>query len=476
MSSTTTRRRSGTHRPRAVRRPGGAGGPRSARGADGDAAPVSRSLRARIAKRRRRLEHDADAADRARARAARAAPPLPRRAGPRARSTCLEAGSRARHAGPRPLPAQVGQRPARVQGPDAGVLPEPYRKRVIRANGDVAQTFLVDGLVAGTWLAQDGRVGTRFPRLSSRSGRVERSAEALLEPPRITARHSYSETLAEDRRAERVRLDDDPLALRLERAVRDEQRRADPCAPLLDVLEARAGSPRALSVIALDRSEVGGDASPPRAGARAASARRSRSRSNAARLGRRAVRAPIPASATCSRAVASLAAGALDLVRPRPSSALEVGEAATRRLELRSGARVSRLEGVPARGEAARAPPGSAWRPFAHVRSAAPERRPPARRARGCRRARARPRRRAVRARRRGEGAPRGRRPRPEVLPVGRPVDRRVGGDALLVRAVRGHHVELEVGATVAAAREHDLLGVARPGRVVVGPATWSAA
>ena len=38
------------------------------------------------------------------------------------------------------------------------VLPEPYRKTVIRANGDVAQTFLVDGLVAGTWRVEKGRV------------------------------------------------------------------------------------------------------------------------------------------------------------------------------------------------------------------------------------------------------------------------------------------------------------------------------
>jgi hypothetical protein len=29
------------------------------------------------------------------------------------------------------------------------VLPEQYRKTVIRMNGDVAQTFLVDGFVAG---------------------------------------------------------------------------------------------------------------------------------------------------------------------------------------------------------------------------------------------------------------------------------------------------------------------------------------
>jgi hypothetical protein len=38
------------------------------------------------------------------------------------------------------------------------VLPEHHRKRVIRMNGDVAQTFLVDGLVAGTWAAENGRV------------------------------------------------------------------------------------------------------------------------------------------------------------------------------------------------------------------------------------------------------------------------------------------------------------------------------
>jgi hypothetical protein len=42
----------------------------------------------------------------------------------------------------------------------ARVLPDEYRRTVIRANGDVAQTFLVDGLVAGTWRAEDGRVVT----------------------------------------------------------------------------------------------------------------------------------------------------------------------------------------------------------------------------------------------------------------------------------------------------------------------------
>jgi len=38
------------------------------------------------------------------------------------------------------------------------VLPEQYRKTVIRMNGDVAQTFIVDGFVAGTWRVENGRV------------------------------------------------------------------------------------------------------------------------------------------------------------------------------------------------------------------------------------------------------------------------------------------------------------------------------
>ena len=38
------------------------------------------------------------------------------------------------------------------------VLPEEYRKRVIGMNGDVAQTFLVDGLVAGMWRVEHGRI------------------------------------------------------------------------------------------------------------------------------------------------------------------------------------------------------------------------------------------------------------------------------------------------------------------------------
>jgi hypothetical protein len=58
------------------------------------------------------------------------------------------------------------------------VLPEPYRKTVIRMNGDVAQTFLVDGFVAGTWRVEDGRVVTEpFARVP-RSARAEIDGEA----------------------------------------------------------------------------------------------------------------------------------------------------------------------------------------------------------------------------------------------------------------------------------------------------------
>jgi hypothetical protein len=41
------------------------------------------------------------------------------------------------------------------------VLPDEYRRVVIRKNGDVDQAFLVDGVVAGTWALVDGRVDVR---------------------------------------------------------------------------------------------------------------------------------------------------------------------------------------------------------------------------------------------------------------------------------------------------------------------------
>jgi DNA glycosylase AlkZ-like len=53
------------------------------------------------------------------------------------------------------------------------ILPEQHRKTVIGMNGDVAQTFLVDGVVAGMWRVENGRVVARsFGRLS----RADRTA------------------------------------------------------------------------------------------------------------------------------------------------------------------------------------------------------------------------------------------------------------------------------------------------------------
>ena len=58
------------------------------------------------------------------------------------------------------------------------VLPEEYRKTVIRVNGDVAQTFLVDGFVAGIWRVENGRVLIEpFAKLS-RSVQQEAEVEA----------------------------------------------------------------------------------------------------------------------------------------------------------------------------------------------------------------------------------------------------------------------------------------------------------
>jgi hypothetical protein len=58
------------------------------------------------------------------------------------------------------------------------VLPEEYRKTVIRTNGDVAQTFLVDGLVAGVWRVENARVVLGPFRALPRSVRRELEDEA----------------------------------------------------------------------------------------------------------------------------------------------------------------------------------------------------------------------------------------------------------------------------------------------------------
>jgi hypothetical protein len=68
------------------------------------------------------------------------------------------------------------------------VLPDQYRKTVIKPNGDVAQSFLVDGFVAGIWRVDDGRVVLEpFEPLSPAArGDVEdeaRRLEAFLAEP-----------------------------------------------------------------------------------------------------------------------------------------------------------------------------------------------------------------------------------------------------------------------------------------------------
>ena len=65
------------------------------------------------------------------------------------------------------------------------VLPEPLRKTVIRKNGDVLSTFLVDGVVAGAWEASlKGRAVMMLTALAPISARdrraVEREGEDLL--------------------------------------------------------------------------------------------------------------------------------------------------------------------------------------------------------------------------------------------------------------------------------------------------------
>jgi winged helix DNA-binding protein len=62
------------------------------------------------------------------------------------------------------------------------VLPEEHRKKVIGMNGDVAQTFLVDGLVAGAWSFRNGRVSTEpFAALPRSVQREVKEEAALLE-------------------------------------------------------------------------------------------------------------------------------------------------------------------------------------------------------------------------------------------------------------------------------------------------------
>jgi hypothetical protein len=63
------------------------------------------------------------------------------------------------------------------------VLPEELRKAVIGKNGDVTQTFLVDGIVAGSWTSdKQGKVAiTPFAPLPRTARRAVEAEAALLE-------------------------------------------------------------------------------------------------------------------------------------------------------------------------------------------------------------------------------------------------------------------------------------------------------
>jgi hypothetical protein len=58
------------------------------------------------------------------------------------------------------------------------VLPEAYRKLVVRKNADVQPTFTVDGYVAGIWRAEKRRVVTEAFEPLPRAARRELDDEA----------------------------------------------------------------------------------------------------------------------------------------------------------------------------------------------------------------------------------------------------------------------------------------------------------
>ena len=97
---------------------------------------------------------------RARTRAARP-PPRPARAGRRARSAATA--------------TPLGRAAARAQGPHPGARPTSTARRVIHKNGDVQQTFLVDGVVAGLWRREGDRIALEpFAPLPGRRGASSR--------------------------------------------------------------------------------------------------------------------------------------------------------------------------------------------------------------------------------------------------------------------------------------------------------------
>ncbi len=77
-----------------------------------------------------------------------------------------------RPAGDTPAPVRFLPKFDNVLLDRARVLPEEYRKLIVRKNADVQPTFIVDGYVAGIWRVEQGRVVTEafapLPRMAKR--------------------------------------------------------------------------------------------------------------------------------------------------------------------------------------------------------------------------------------------------------------------------------------------------------------------
>ena len=129
---------------------------RRARRARSPRPPLSRSVRAGVAKGHRRLVAPEAGRPRAGPRAP-AAPPLPRRGRRRAARPAARAAAGSRDSRSGALPPDLGRRRSSSTRVARGCYPEEYRPRIFSTKmPQSVGTFLVDGAVAGTWRYVDG--------------------------------------------------------------------------------------------------------------------------------------------------------------------------------------------------------------------------------------------------------------------------------------------------------------------------------
>jgi len=83
-----------------------------------------------------------------------------------------------RPAGDTPAPVRFLPKFDNVLLDRARVLPEEYRKLIVRKNADVQPTFTVDGYVAGIWRVEKGRVVTETFAPLPREAKRELADEA----------------------------------------------------------------------------------------------------------------------------------------------------------------------------------------------------------------------------------------------------------------------------------------------------------